>query len=328
MDKRLQTHIEIDYKYRYTIFPVQQLLKEENGHIPGIDKILNDVWNSLDQEKLEKGIEQVVPLQTFFLGSWCRCRVRRVASLTDRTGGQTHVSYMLDSEKKLQNLEISVQIGGSGIVELKSEFKAILAHELLHNYEVWQKLQKTSQNPDYEGPRRQYNSLERPSYEFAVSLLRNPKSKIARIIGAILYCIYPNEQRAFIAQMRTELEKKADQLKTSRKATELVGNTRAWKNLQICKRNLSMLSQSSDSRVQEAVADICSTYFGKKNSFTFSQALKRLRFELDSFEQRILNVAGKICVELYESYSLKHFRGFIDMPLIQDDFMLEHLGED
>lgn len=323
----LQKHIELDYKYRYTIFPVQQLLKEENGHVPGIDKILADVWNSLDQEKLEKGIEQVVPLQTFFLGSWCKCRVKRVASLTDRSGGQTHVSYMLDSEKKLPNLEISVQIGGSGLVELKSEFKAILAHELLHSYEVWQKLQKTSQNPDYEGPRRYYDSLERPSYEFAVSLLRNPKSKTARIIGAILYCIYPNEQRAFIAQMRTELEKKADQLKTSRKATELVENTRAWKYLQICKRNLSILSQSSDSSVQKAVADTCSTYFGKKNPFTFSQALKRLNFELDSFEQRILNVAGKICVELYESYTLNHFRGYIDIPLIQDDYLLEHLED-
>ena len=314
----LQRHTELDYRYRHTLFPSGQLLKEENGHVPEIDSILTDIWNSLDQKKLEEGVKQVVSVATFFLGRGCWCRVFRVPNYQE-SGGRTIASTVTrDLNGKLQNVGFEIRLGES-LSSIHSEFKATLSHELLHAYEMYHKVGKLAQTGETD-----LDKLERPSYEFAISLL-NSSSKLARCLGGILYIIYPNEQRAFIGQLKAELEANASDLKTARAASRIAESTRVWKQVQLCKRNLDKISNVQKEHNREAVVDICKTYFGK--SFTFGKAVKRLRFELDLLEQKILKTVGKVCVELYESYSLNHFKGFIDTPLIQDDFMLEHLED-
>lgn len=308
MDRSLLEHLRIDRNYFPRSINLLELLQETSGYVPSIEKIVNRAWNSLDKQFIQKKGWQWIDLKGSWLGGGCRLHIlrRSLKDVPSSVQGEAELEVAsLDSQDRVQNVEIIYYIDEDRKVDDK-EFKNTLHHELTHVYEFLQR-SKRMRDLDKQGNSGKLEKIQDSSVRHEVL------SKIGAAVGeqegfqrslylriyACLYMCSPLEQNAFIAQIKSELEGRVDELSNFRKAAEIVEQTAAWNNLKGAKAALRGLSNLSKERNKATVVRWAHAYFG--NISTFNQAIKRISYELDRFERKLKNRLGKMCGELYQN---------------------------
>lgn len=331
MNRSLLEHMRIDRDWFPGSSKLLGLLQERYGYVPSIDKIVNRAWSSLDRDQIQDKGWQWINLEGPWLGYGCKLRVvrRGVMHVPSGVWGEAELAAAsVDPEGKLQNMEVRFYMDEDRKVD-DAKFKNVLHHELTHAYEY---LQRSKHMLASEPESQAFKKIEDSSIR--ISALDRLGRQIEKkegfqqtLLRRLWHCLYfcsPLEQNAFIAQIRSELENKAEELSDFRKASEIVEHTQAWRSLKQVKKILDWLKGIQKEENKLLIARWCNAFFGSSVQ-TANQGLKWIAYELDKFERKLKNRLGKICGELYQNSEehLKEYR----IPRILDPSIPEDLED-
>lgn len=310
MDPSLLEHMWIDRNYFPRQLSIRELLQERSGYVPSVDRIANRLCSSINRERLKIQGEQTIKFKGLWIGDGCYVHIQPSKS-DDGIGGMAVLrDATVDTEnRKIYNVPIEVYVNADLTVDDR-DFKTTLHHELTHMYDYLQRsiraldLQK---GPKTSSKQRKLDKIMDSSVKMdtldrldqEIGKLEGYQRKLLIYLRGCLYMITPMEQNAFIAQMRSELQRKAGELRNYRKAAEIVEHTQAWKNLKAVKMYLMHIQGLQKEKNQDTVVRWCNAFFG--NTKTFNKSVRRLEYELGQFERKIKSRLGKMCGELYQN---------------------------
>lgn len=314
-----------------------ELLQERSGYVPSVAKIAGRICNSVDKKRLEERGEQRIAFRGSWIGDDCYVHLQ-FRNSGSSVGGEARLARAgIDTQgKKISNVTVEVYLRPGASQE---ELRTTLEHELTHMYDY---LQRSLRALDLQKGRMSRSSSRKldkildssikvgvlDQLEDEIQKSGGYRKRILMEISGCLYMISPLEQNAFIAQIRSELQNKARELKNYRKASEIVEHTQAWKNFKTVEIFLGRIERLREEADKALVVKWCSAFFDGGTP-TFEKSVKRLEFEIDRFSHKILVRLGKMCGELYQNSEefLKEFReGISKLPPYP--YNLEGLDED
>lgn len=201
------------------------------------------------------------------------------------SGYQHKKSHYIEDEKVFDQVVIYLDIN-----ECKKTYKdivSILTHELTHawdNYSTYFKNEKLKLSDLID---KKYNELSKLVKE----------NNIQSICKTILYLISNIENKAYISEINTVLDKEEEVISSYEKALELFKKTDVYKNYFGYRELLNKLEDQED-------IDEFTNYYNKVNNskYTFNKIKKKLLSQLDKIIDKILTNIPKI----YYDYYLKH----------------------
>lgn len=309
MNKSLLEHLRIDQNWFPRSTKIVDLLQERFGYVPSIEKIVNRAYSELDREFIEEKGYQWIDLRGSWLGYGCKVHIfrRSLVDRSDTTKGEAILEHAsIDNEGKVQNMEVVYYLDENRKVD-DTMFKNVLYHELTHVYEWLQRSKRmNSVQSDSAAFRKindssvRHNVLSKMGAAISTTDNRFQQLILQRLYGCLYMCS-PLEQNAFIAQIKSELEARANKLSDFRKAGEVIEQTDAWKNLQGARSRLGWLREHVHKEENKAlIAKWCAAYFG--SSVTNSnKGLKWISYELDKFERKLKSRLGKMAGEIYQN---------------------------
>lgn len=324
MDRSLLEHLRIDRNYFPRSINLLELLQETSGYVPSIEKIVNRAFSKIDKQFIQEKGYQWIDLSGPWIGENCKIHIfrRSLFNVPSSVKGQADLgSASVNGEGQIQNMEVHFYIDEDRKID-DSDFKITLHHELTHAYEYLQRSKRIGDLWDKEGSSKKIEKIQDSSVRHDI-LAKIGKERtnstgfqktLLRNIYTCLYMCSPLEQNAFIAQIKAELETKADSLSNFRKAAEAIEQTAAWHNLQTAKKTLNWLQNLEQEKNRIQVVRWSHAFFG--NCKTFNQAIKRISYELDRFERKLKNRLGKMCGEIYQNSDeyRERFRAFKEQP--------------
>lgn len=306
MNKLWKDHILVDFKYStgYTraLLEVEnpQLLFEKFGQIPGFEEIVAQNWKKFDKERLASGNYQIVPLTAPFLGPNCYIGCKYFPEGLVGNGDKGVTRYYKETTfegGKGDHIKIFLSLEGS---DMYSDFCRLLSHELLHIYDWCKRYEKIGKGKEED------DVSWRPSYN-EIRQLMVSSNKVERVVGSILYILYPGEQNAFLSQMKQELEQHKENLNTPANCQKAIEQTTYYRYIDMVKRWIRDFTRlPEDERREKFISSVNS---GLNSNFTtYNKALKRIASDADKAEKKLQSIAGKLCYDIYTSYILKEFK--------------------
>lgn len=289
---------------------MKELLQERSGFVPSVTRIASRIVSSVNVEQIRTRGYQTIKFKGLWIGDDCRVYIR-VGKSDGIQGEAILANAEVDSEtKKIHNVPINLFLESNLRID-QEHLRTVLEHELTHMYEFLQRSIRAEKLQD--GPTTSYKlaklnkNLDSATKTEVLSQINAEaraaegyRKKLLTFLSGCFYIILPLEQNAFIAQMRSELQSKAGELKNYRKAAEIVEHTQAWQNLRAVKSYMVQIKKLQKEHNKALVVKWCSAFFGDAiNNYT--KAVKRLEYELDRFERKLKNRLGKMCGELYQN---------------------------
>lgn len=111
--------------------------------------------------------------------------------------GGTASNVELDTNGKLKCVDIQFTLRGSTWDSLVESAGGVLAHELTHAYEMYQRLIK--------GGKSSYDELLDSNYVDTIELKRNPQNPIEKAMSHICYYLFNFEVNAYVASVYSNL---------------------------------------------------------------------------------------------------------------------------
>ena len=203
--------------------------------------------------------------------------------------GGTASNLELDTNGKLKCLDIEFSLGGATWELLIQSAGGILAHELTHAYEAYQRLIK--------GGKTFYKEVIDTNYVDANEMRKNPQSLIERFMGFVNYYLFNFEVNAYTASIYSDLLKVAPSWTKPQDGLEyLEKNNKTFSNyLQIgnCINGLATADETPE-LVEDAWVK------AGKAPLPYNKIITKLSSVYDKRLHRLRRTIAKIIYDVYE----------------------------
>lgn len=279
----LLSHLAIDYKLN-DIALGKRIINEKYGIYDGCeelaDYIINTVFNNdnLDNEFIFHK-DELKDIENIFFNE-----LILDIDTSEDYGGECDDNIVINKDLLVDEVRINIYL----VNPTKSEVKSILMHELTHVYNNYVMQLKGNKNFLNTAQSTMYRNIVTPDDDETIGDIKR-----------VLYFLIGYERNAFIAQLKAELSKHDNKIKTPLDALKVLKQCPIY-NVYINVKDIidDLIERQRDTEEAEFIADIYKEITGTENSNESTlKILKRLKAQSTKAIKKLDSIIPKLCIE-------------------------------
>lgn len=310
-NNELKTHIVYEF---FSGLPNRDtILNEERGVAPGLDKVVRAICRDMvEQAEETKETQAGTYRRTYrgklsdkgmnsFFDDYCieiTMLWKPYGDIEYRGGFYPGQSLQDTSDGLTCSPYIMLTIGGSSVNELMYIARFAIGHELTHAYNnlMYGRNNGLTKNQVID------QFLYKQGYSAMQKTINNATYDNEKAMAKVLYLLNRMERNAYIAQLRHEMEDKANDLEDSESAWQAVLHSESYKKFKDIERNMDIILNGSITDPVKLMLIATTNKITGKKFKNFGQLQKYYRRYWYVWKKKYLTMAAKIVHDVYDEY--------------------------
>ena len=292
----------------------ENILNESRGVVSGLHEVVKAICERFI-EQVKKTIEEKreisknyafdvkhMGFDTFFDTANISLTTNYTPYITDikyKGGLVPSKSYQKPAEKLICTPDIFYKITASSEQQMMDHIESALGHELTHAFNLYQYGVKNNLEPF----QIMSNYLYTQNYK-AIATARDDTVNFGnrRAIGSLLYQMNRMERGAYIAQLKQEIEKRADEITDSKSAWEAVLESDSYTHYRNIEKNIELILNDCTGFVLTEILKLTNQIMGTnlKNNNELKKWYERQWYK---WKTKYITTAAKIAYDVYAEHN-------------------------
>ena len=290
----------------------ENLLNESRGVVSGLHAVVKDMCGAFYQQVCEtmhenKKLSQEYKFSTKEMGYdtfFDKIKVQLTTAPGQRTkftgGLNPGMTYSKTDEGLVCSPDIFYRVEATDVETMIRLIESAIGHELTHAFNLYQYGVKNNLEV--------HEILDNYRYDQRYSAIASARDDTfdtgnRRAVGNLLYQMNRMERGAYIAQLKEELEAKADEITDSKSAWEAVLSSESYKNYKSIEKNINVICTGRCSEmVQEELIRLTNNIM-KTDFKTYNQLQKWYNAQWYKWKTKYITTAAKIAYDVYAEYN-------------------------
>lgn len=290
----------------------ENILNESRGVVSGLHAVVKDMCGAFYQQVCEtmyenKKLSQEYKFSTKEMGYdtfFDKIKVQLTTAPGQRTkftgGLNPGKTYSKTDEGLVCSPDIFYSVEATDDETMIRLIESAIGHELTHAFNLYQYGVKNNLEV--------YQILDNYRYDQRYSAIASARDDTfstgnRRAVGNLLYMLNRMERGAYIAQLKEELEAKADEITDSKSAWEAVLSSESYRNYKSIERNVNVIcSGMCDAMVQKELIRLTNSIM-RTDFKTYNQLQKWYNAQWYKWKTKYITTAAKIAYDVYAEHN-------------------------
>jgi hypothetical protein len=293
-------------EFRYAKKPsIHKILTEAKGMVEGSDEIIDVIMNKIQQET-QNGLNEMqvkvttqdfsnLQIQPFFEEILVLIDYKKEPKEGIKGVYSDKYNELTDDNSKLKAVVITFIMHGD-YKQLIYQLQPLIAHELLHAYENFQRIKKTGKNMQTASEELNYANNQR-----VLQIAKTTNNDIIQQLSYTLYYCISFEKNAYTTQLKQQMKNLRNNITNADDAMQTLQYTQIYQGYITIGQNLNYIIANKD-KYKEDIEEWYNLVYNK--NLSYGKILRRLRNLYNKTWNKMRKSIASYIKSLYENNSV------------------------